>query len=183
MKVKRLLKNKFQFENGLQISLSYEIINEYSLRKREEITQEEYLEVLELTALSTSYYYLTKRDYSKKELYYKLLEKYKEKKVVEKVIYQLEEKGYLDDYDFAYDYVKNRSGSFKKIEYELKMKGIENWIINEVMKEREKDKEYDEIEKELYKIRGRNEEKQIASLMRKGFKYSDIKKVMEKMKE
>lgn len=179
LKLKRLLKNKFQFENGLQLTLSSEIIQKYNLRKREELAQEEYEKVLELAALSTSYYYLTKRDYSKKELYYKLLEKYREKKIVNSVIKILEEKGYLDDYEFASNFVKIKNSSKKKLEFELKLKGIESWIINEVMSEYESEKEIEVLKKELEKVRGRDEKKQIESLMRKGFKYSDIVKVIK----
>lgn len=179
MKLKRLLKNKFQFENGLQLTLSSEIIQKYNLKKREELAQEEYEKVLELAALSTSYYYLTKRDYSKKELYYKLLEKYREKKIVNSVIKILEEKGYLDDYEFASNFVKIKNSSKKKLEFELKLKGIESWIINEVMSEYESEKEIEVLKKELEKVRGRDEKKQIESLMRKGFKYSDIVKVIK----
>lgn len=179
LKLKRLLKNKFQFENGLQLTLSSEIIQKYNLRKREELAQEEYEKVLELAALSTSYYYLTKRDYSKKELYYKLLEKYREKKIVNSVIKILEEKEYLDDYEFASNFVKIKNSSKKKLEFELKLKGIESWIINEVMSEYESEKEIEVLKKELEKVRGRDERKQIESLMRKGFKYSDIVKVIK----
>ena len=75
----------------------FDLIQKYNLRKREELAQEEYEKVLELAALSTSYYYLAKRDYSKKELYYKLLEKYRERKIVNSVIKIFEEKGHLDD--------------------------------------------------------------------------------------
>ncbi|MGL5950602.1 MAG: regulatory protein RecX, partial [Cetobacterium sp.] len=76
MKLKRLLKNNYLFENGLNIGLNNEIVNKYDLKKREELSHEEYLQVLELAALSASYYYLAKRDYSKKELHTKLLQKY-----------------------------------------------------------------------------------------------------------
>ncbi|MGL5759854.1 MAG: regulatory protein RecX, partial [Cetobacterium sp.] len=76
MKLKRLQKNKFIFENGLSIGLNNEIVNKYDLKRREELSREEYLQVLELAALSTSYYYLAKRDYTKKEIYNKLLQKY-----------------------------------------------------------------------------------------------------------
>ncbi|MGL4868481.1 MAG: regulatory protein RecX, partial [Cetobacterium sp.] len=68
MKLKRLVKNNYLFENGLNIGLNNEIVNEYDLKKREELSHEEYLKVLELAALSTSYYYLSKRDYTKKEI-------------------------------------------------------------------------------------------------------------------
>lgn len=174
MRIKKLLKNKFQFDDGLQLTLSNEIIQKYNLKKREELVQKEYEEILELSALSHSYYYLSKRDYSKKELYYKLIEKYANKKIINLVINKLEEKGYIDDYEFANHFIKTKIGSKKKLEFELKVKGIENWIINEVMLNYEKEKEIEFLKKELNKVEGKEKKKQIEFLLRKGFKYDDI---------
>ena len=183
MKLKRLLKNKYLFENGLNIGLSNEVINKYNLKKREELSQEEYLQVLELAALSTSYYYLAKRDYSKKELYTKLIQKYWEKIPVKKVVSKLEEDNYINDKEFAISYVKNKKYGRKKIEYELKLKGIESEIIEEVLNFYEEDEELEELSKIWDKLGDKDDQKKIASLMRKGFSYNDIKKIIAKKRE
>lgn len=183
LKLKKLLKNKFLFENGLSIGLNNEIINKYDLKRREELSHEEYLQVLELAALSTSYYYLAKRDYSKKEIYNKLLQKYWEKSSVLKVVYRLEELGYIDDREFATSYVKSKRCGRKKVEYELKGKGISSEIIEEVLSSYEGESELEELSKAWDKLGDRDEQKKIASLMRKGFSYGDIKKIITKKRE
>lgn len=183
MKLKRLSKNKYLFENGLSIGLNNEIINKYDLKRREELSHEEYLQVLELAALSTSYYYLAKRDYTKKEIHSKLIQKYWEKLPIAKVIKKLEEAGYIDDREFATSYVKNRKGGRKKIEYELKLKGITSEIIQEVLSSYEGEEELEDLSKAWDKLGEKEEQKKIASLMRKGFTYSDIKRVIIKKKE
>lgn len=183
MKLKRLLKNKYLFENGLSIGLNNEIVNKYDLKRREELSHEEYLQVLELAALSTSYYYLAKRDYTKKEIYNKLVQKYWEKTAVIKVIKKLEEAGYIDDREFAVSYAKNKKCGKKKIAYELKIKGVAFEVIEEALSFYEEDSELEELSKAWDKLGEKEEHKKIASLMRKGFSYSDIKRVITKKRE
>ena len=183
LKLKRLLKNNYLFENGLNIGLNNEIVNKYDLKKREELSHEEYLQVLELAALSTSYYYLAKRDYSKKEIYTKLVQKYWEKSVVLKVIKLLEELEYINDLEFAQNFVKNRKGARKKLEYDLKLKGISSEIIKESLNYYESDDELEELSKAWDKLGAKDEQKKIASLMRKGYSYGDIKKIITRKQE
>lgn len=183
LKLKRLQKNKFIFENGLSIGLNNEIVNKYDLKRREELSREEYLQVLELAALSTSYYYLAKRDYTKKEIYNKLLQKYWEKPPIVKVVKRLEEAGYINDKEFAITYAKNKKCGKKKIAYDLKLKGITSEVIQEALSFYEEDDELEELSKAWDKLGMKEEHKKIASLMRKGFSYSDIKRVITKKRE
>lgn len=183
MKLKRLLKNNYLFENGLNIGLNNEIVNKYDLKKREELSHEEYLQVLELATLSTSYYYLAKRDYSKKDLQTKLLQKYWEKTVILKVIKTLEKLGYLDDVEYAKNFIKTKKGARKKLEYDLKLKGISSEVIKDTLNDYEEDDELEELSKAWDKLGSRDEQKKIASLMRKGYSYGDIKKIMTRKQE
>ncbi|MGL5901700.1 MAG: regulatory protein RecX [Cetobacterium sp.] len=183
MKLKRLVKNNYLFENGLNIGLNNEIVNEYDLKKREELSHEEYLKVLELAALSTSYYYLSKRDYTKKEIYTKLLQKYWEKIPVLKVVNKLEILQYIDDLEYAKTYIKTKKGSRKKIEYDLKLKGITSEILVEVLSLYDESEELEELARAWDKLGERDEQKKIASLMRKGYSYGNIKKIMNQKQE
>lgn len=183
LKLKRLQKNKYLFENGLSIGLNNEIINKYDLKRREELSQEEFLEVLELAALSTSYYYLAKRDYTKKEIYNKLIQKYWEKIPIIRVVKRLEEAGYIDDKEFSISYGKNKKYGKNKIAYDLKLKGVSSEIIEEALSFYEEDDELEELSKAWDKLGEKEEHKKIASLMRKGFSYSDIKRVINKKRE
>ncbi|MGL4997424.1 regulatory protein RecX [Cetobacterium sp.] len=183
MKLKKLLKNNFLFENGLNIGLNNEIVNKYDLKRREELSHDEYLQVLELAALSTSYYYLSKRDYSKKEIYTKLLQKYWEKPPVLKVIKTLENMGYINDIEFAKTYAKSKKCGRKKIAYDLNLKGISSEIISYALSFYEEDEELEELSKAWDKLGNRDQHKKIASLMRKGYSYNDIKKIMNRKQE
>lgn len=179
MKILRIQKNKYLFENGLEIGLSNQIISEYNLKKKEEISQGEYIKVLELATFSTAYFYLAKRDYSKKEIYIKLLQKYWEKSVVNKVIEILEEKGILNDLEYAKNYILNKKGGRKKVEYELKLKGIDSLILKEALDCYMVEDELEELRKAFKKLDKKDDNKKIASLMRKGYSYSNIKKIMK----
>ncbi len=176
MKIVKIQRNRYKLESGIIITLGKEIVLKYGLNKREELTDKEYYEMLELVVISASYYYLAKRDYSKKELYNKLCERYREKEIVKKVLTQLEEKNFINDYEFALNYVKVRKGSKKKIEYELGLKGIIKNIIDEVMSDFD---ESEELEKAWKKLGNRDVNKKVASLMRKGFSYEKIKKLLK----
>lgn len=177
VKIEKVIGNKVYFQNGLIIGLSRTIISEYNLKRREMLSDEEYMKILEIAALSTSYYLLSKRDYSKRELFEKLYGKYFNKEIINKVMEILKDKGYLDDYEFARGYVNTHSYGKVKMTFMLKQKGITSDIIEEVLEDN-RDEELENLRKHLKKIRGREVEKQIAALMRKGFNYGDIKKVM-----
>lgn len=183
LKLKKGLKNKFLFENGLEIGLSNEIVNEYDLKRREELSHSEYLKVLELAALSTAYFYLAKRDYGEKEIYIKLLQKYKEKYSVLKAVEILKEKNYLDDFSYALSYITNKSVGKKKLEFNLRSKGISSDVIEKVFQHYDSEEELENLKRLWRKLEGKDIDKKIMSLMRKGYSYSDIKKVKELCQE
>ncbi|MEG0729695.1 MAG: regulatory protein RecX [Cetobacterium sp.] len=168
IKIESISGNKVLFANGVIIGLSFDKISEYNLRKREELTQKEYFELIEIAALSTSYYLLAKRDYSRKELYQKLLLKYKQDSILKKIISILEEKGYLDDYEFAKNYVNTHRGGRVKLQYNLRLKGVPSSIVEEVL-DSNGQKETEDLQKEWEKLGDRDKNKKIASLMRKGY--------------
>lgn len=65
------------------------------------------------------YFLLGKRDYSERELYQKLLSKYREKDIIKSIIEKFIELGYLNDYDYAQSYVNSHNYSKKKMEFML----------------------------------------------------------------
>lgn len=178
LRILSLQKNKIYLESKGEFSIPTDLINQYDLRKREGITLEEYHELMEKLILSASYYYLARRDYSKKELSDKLYQRYREKKIIEKIIVFLEEKGYIDDYEFARTYAENSRDGIKKIEYNLMLKGISSSVIKELLQSKDQE---EAIIKAWEKLGSKEPEKKIASLMRKGFRYSDIKKAISEI--
>lgn len=132
---------------------------------------------------------LSRRDHSVKELRDKLLRTVDEASA-DKAIDKYIEMGYLDDEKFAkalaehlYN-IKNYSDSHVK--QELFKRGISRDIVNEIVDNAENDSVQSVItiinKKYLNKLNvegGR--EKVIASMMRKGFTYSDIKSALEEI--
>ena len=110
-------------------------------RDGEEITEEELASLKEEAGFRLAYEkgldYLTRRAYAKKELQFKLKQKYGDsaaERAVERLLYF----GYLNDEEFAIaysDYLYNvKKFDLKRIYMELKLKGIEREIAENVLK-------------------------------------------------
>ena len=86
-------------------------------------------------------YYLGKREYSRKEIYKKIttfsesLELTRQQ--VNRILTELESKDWLSDKRFADQFVfsKKRKFGLKKMEYELKMRGVNEIIIHKALNE------------------------------------------------
>lgn len=94
---------------------------------------------------------------------------------IEQVVFQLIDRGYLDDKKFAAYFVENRFAkkgiSAKRLKMELQKKGISQGIIEEALGSSERSDE-EEIKKIIAKKRSRyDNEKLIAYLTRQGFSY------------
>ncbi|MCK5779535.1 MAG: regulatory protein RecX, partial [Psychrilyobacter sp.] len=180
MKVLKFQKNKIYLQDNEVIDINRDIKAKYRIKTDSEITFEEYKSIIYESALSKSYFLLSMRDYTKRDLLNKFRMKYKRSSTVEeelkKVIYKLEELGYIDDYSYAKSYIdRKKSVGRKKIEYELHIKGISSEIISNIYNNENIARDEKElIEKEFHKVRNKEKDKQVAYFMRKGFKLSDI---------
>lgn len=80
--------------------------------------------------------YLTVRDYTKKQMYDKLMQNgHYEKKHIDIILKLLEEKNLIDDTMFAKDYILHTSSKhigFRKVLSKLKEKGIQDDILEEI---------------------------------------------------
>lgn len=174
-------------DDEYQITTDIDFWAEHYFKDGTEITQEEW------ESLTNSIYYkkavdkcydlLSRRDHSVKELKTKLLRTVDEKNA-DKAIEKMLELGYLDDEKYARNLVKylaqTRNMSKNHIKQEMFKRGIPNEIIISVMEDYEFDNVSCVVDLILTKYRNKlnNEDgnkKVIASLMRKGFSYSDIK--------
>ena len=109
-------------------------------------------------------------------------------RIVEEVITYVKSFGYIDDRNYARNFIlaKKYSKSKKQIQAELLQKGVSSEIISEIFLECYGDEDvYDAIEKALLKRRfdpdSEDEkylQKHLAYLARKGFSYGDIKHVL-----
>ena len=103
--------------------------------------------------------------------------------VTSRVFDRLVEKNYVNDQNFARYWVENRSltkgASKRKLTAELRTKGVEQTIIEELLSESERTDE-DELQKVIAKKRSKypDDQKLMAYLARQGFSYDDIKEAL-----
>ena len=174
-------------DDEYQITTDIDFWAEHYFKDGTEITQEEWESLTDSIyfkkAVDKCYDLLSRRDHSVKELKTKLLRTVDEKNA-DKAIEKMLEYGYLDDEKYARNLVKylaeSRNMSKNHIKQEMFKHGIPNEIINLVMEDYEFDNVSSVVDLIMTKYRNKlnNEDgnkKVIASLMRKGFSYSDIK--------
>ncbi len=153
----------------------------------ETITEEELASLKEEAGFRLAYEkgldFLSRRSYSRKELYQKLKLKYGEtasERAIEKLLYF----GYLNDEEYARIYAKHlyetKKYDIKRISMELKLKGIDREIIENVTKTLDNEPITRIIEMLSTKFsNGFKDEKTknrfIAKLQRMGYTFSDIK--------
>lgn len=153
----------------------------------QDISEEEWQELTEKIyykkAVDKCYDLLSRRDHSIKELRTKLLRTVDENSA-DKAIEKMIEYGYLDDEKYANNLVKYlievKKMSKNHIKQEMYKKGVPSDIINSTLDNIEIDNVSSIVELLLTKYRMKlnveeDNKKLIASLMRKGFSYSDIK--------
>lgn len=175
-------------DDEYQITTDIDFWAEHYFKDGSEITQEEWESLTDSIyykkAVDKCYDLLSRRDHSVKELKTKLLRTVDEKNA-DKAIEKMLELGYLDDEKYARNLVKylahTRNMSKNHVKQEMFKRGIPNEIIILVMEDYEFDNVSCVVDLILTKYRNKlnNEDgnkKVIASLMRKGFSYSDIKK-------
>lgn len=174
----KLAKNKISFENGIEITLGRELITQFDLKRREVLSEEEYGELLLKACENYSYYLLGIKNYFKKDLKTKLKEKFRHEDIIESIVFSLEEKGYIDDLDSAKSYILSH-GSYgeQKLRFELSKRGVAREIIEEILSENSESEE-EALRKQIAKMCGKPHDKIIASLMRRGFNYQKIKKIL-----
>lgn len=183
MKRYSLKGNKIYFDEFFYLDLNKKTIQDFDLKNRDEITLEEYCELVRMRAESMGYFLLSKRDYSEKELYLKLLSKYREKSIIAGIIKKFVDLGYINDYDYAESYIETHNYGKKKMEFMLLQKGVSQEVIKDVMNSFKSEKEIEEIKKNWLKLGKKENDKKILALMRKGFEYRDIKKAISELEE
>lgn len=103
--------------------------------------------------------------------------------LTERVFDRLTVKGYIDDEKFTRYWVENRNltkgASKRKLQAELRSKGVENVTIDKYLLESSRSDE-DELQKIIAKKRARypDDQKLMQYLARQGFSYDDIKSAL-----
>lgn len=128
------------FDQTEKLEIFYDVYLTLSLFKGDEVTSKKINEIklmnAEFEVKNSAFRYLSNRNHSTLELKTKLKRKGFETEIIEKVILELRDKKYLDDFVFAENFVRNRVERRKegeiKITSELYKKGISREIIEEV---------------------------------------------------
>lgn len=134
-------------------------------------------------ARERAYYLLGYRDHSKQELYDKLRKSVSDKVALE-IVEMVERQGLIDDEKYANKlanyYLSSKKWGRRRVELEMRRKGVSQTLIAQAIEVSEVDsvqKIVELIDKKYSQRLDDYKEKQkvVASLMRLGFDYSDIK--------
>ncbi len=164
----------------------------YKLKENEPLSQEKYDEIIEnivyLKAKDTAFKYLGYKARSSYEVEKKLEEKEFNPEIIRKTIDMLERYGYINDAHYAKVFINdkiNLKGYGKhRIKYELKLKKIDENIINELLEntsESELEKATSLVEKKIRNkvIDYKEKQKIIAYLQRRGYSFDIIKESID----
>lgn len=207
MKIEKIVRKNdrnviVQLDNGEKLFLSKEVVLKNGLRKGDQISDDLSLFLIKENQLffirQRSFNYLGRRPHSRFELATKLKLKKYNSDLIETVLDELEDKNYLNDYEFALSFASDKQkfkhfGSFR-IKNELIKKRVNKEIIEKVITEIFP--EGNDIEEAVYhlnkKIKNKNTEelndkkvrdKLIAFLIRKGFDFETVKTALEIVKK
>lgn len=174
-------KNKLFLEDGQVIFLTKEMFTKFSLNNKEFLNEEELYSLVFYRLKLSTYNMLLKRDYFKKELANKLKEKLNFPEIIEDVIEYFSGKGYLNDFEKAQSYAKLHSNYGKnKLSYFFHQMGLNRELIQDILSENSEN-EIENIKNLWLKLGNKEYNKKVASLMRKGFTYGDIKKAISSL--
>ncbi|MFS1513126.1 regulatory protein RecX [Chengkuizengella sp. SCS-71B] len=167
--------------------LKGEEINETKIKQ---VVEDEEKQIIQRQAIRI----ISRRGKSRFELKQKLSEKGYEETLIDHTLDHLEKRKFIDDYSYALNLanyrMKHQKKGLKWIEQELSQKGIKKVIITQVIQELDKELEF-EVAYQLAKKRWDNQsgdytkkKSKISSfLMRRGFEYSLIRNILEKIEK
>ena len=187
MIIEKIQKNKIYLSTEEILDISPLIKQRYNLKVNENI-ESLYDDISYEASIEKGIFLLSLKDRTKKELFLKLKEKYRNMRMVEKAVLKLEELGYINDFNYATLYIKSKKYGKKRVVYSLLQKGLSKEIIEDAFiyvekNEREDDiKSFEEekLEKLILKNFKKDEKKLIQYLIRQGFELNEI---LRKMKE
>lgn len=183
-------------DGEFSFSIDEETLVEFHLENKKEITTE-LMEEIRYTsdfrfAKEMAFRLLSYKAYTKKDLYDKLI-KYVSEDVVQDTIEKMQDLSLVDDLDYAMRYSRDlfniKKYSLSKISLELKKKGIDEEYIEEALCQFEEESSERQISEIIFKkyINKLDDEKGLRStvngLLRRGYSYSDIKTVINNLKD
>lgn len=201
IEVQKKRKNRYSIfiDEKFAFGVDEEVLLSYELKKGKTLDQEFIDNVLlaeeQVKANNYAMKLLSLRARSKGEIEQKMKDKGYEEPLVEGTIAYLNKYGYLNDYEFAKSFTKDRI-NFKKagkalVRQELYFKGVDkdtiNIVIEEVFKEEQEYETCLELAKKKISTTYRNEPKEKAYtklssfLVRKGYSYSLVSTIVKEV--
>ncbi|MEP7285251.1 MAG: RecX family transcriptional regulator [Chloroflexota bacterium] len=177
-----------------EYAFSMSLLEAAALRKGQPLTDEQIAALKSQDSVEQSYEravrFLGNRPRSIAEVRRNLTEKEVAASIIDKVIERLEQRGYVDDAAFAHFWIANRQqfrpkGS-RALRFELREKGVESAIIDEVLAEFDPvEGAYQAAQDKARRLRGLDKrafrEKLGAYLARRGFDYTTVCEVTDRL--
>ncbi|MDC7226338.1 MAG: regulatory protein RecX [Spirochaetales bacterium] len=179
------------FSDGTGVALHPEAALEYSVRIGTEFSPEQIEELQQRSAVyaarDKAVEYLARREHSSKELIMKLRKKDFDAETARAAVELCRERGYVDDRRFAEMWIisrlKKHPEGRSSLAAGLARKGVPREIAAEVLEEKlSPESQDDALARSLAKYlrtRSADPKKIINHLLRRGFRYADIKRHME----
>ncbi len=183
------------FSDGSSISVHPEVALEFSIRIGIEFSEAQRDEILlrsaAFAARDKGVEYLARREHSASELILKLRKKDYDNDTARAAVELLKERGYVDDRRFAQMWVASRLKKHPEgrssLAAGLARKGVAREIASEVLEQQVPDElENDALARSLAKYirtRSADPKKVLNHLLRRGFRYADIKRHMAGLEE
>ncbi len=197
-KAHRGAKYVVHFDEGADILLSKEVIIDFGLRKNDELDDARLRDIHETQSYHDAYAaalrLLNYRMRTKRELFQRLEKKTFAGPIIERVADKLQSLGLLDDSAFAEAYISDKGASKpigkRELERRLREKGLSKETISGALAAVGTDEKQLELAsaaaetkmRSLARFAGREkQEKLIAFLLRRGFEWGVVKKVVKSL--
>ncbi|MGT2911606.1 recombination regulator RecX [Streptococcus cameli] len=196
MKITKLEKKKrlylLELDHKETCYITEDTIVKFFLSKDKEVDEKTFQQIKSFAQLSygknLALYYLSFKKRTKKEAT-QYLEKYDiESTTIQKIINELEQEKWIDDYDYAQTYIQQNLTSGDKgpmvLQQKLAQKGISKHILNPLISETDFSEQIQKVaEKILRKYQGKLptkalQDKITQQLINKGFTYQSIKTIL-----
>lgn len=174
-------KYSFSLSENELLTVGLRIGQEYSAEEFENLKQKAVLD----KAYMRAYDLLSRRARSEWELRDYLKRKDYDTPTINDIVKTLQGKGYIDDAKFAESWVRNRrllkATSKMRLRQELKQKRVSDDVITIALEEdetSERDVLRDLVQRKRQQTRYQDKDKLMQYLLRQGFRYDDIKEVL-----
>ena len=188
------------FDNGEKLILHKDVLYQSGLRKGDEVSSDRFSSLNHQESFylikQKAFQLLQRRIHTSRELYTKLRQKFSDDLLIKKCLTELQQKGFINDREFAVAFISEKQKSKKwskaKLKSELIKRGVSNEIISEVLNqtfdtEKEIESAKELAEKKLSQIIKKENDKRkvfqkiMMYLQSKGYDYEMSSEVIKKI--